>query len=201
MGYFIDFSLQPTKIFDPELQDKSLLSTKDSNPHVKNLKQDVLLPTCSFKTGWSTRLLDKREIFRVWGHSESCNTYLKQEKIMNTIPLQPLSVLIHSFIKVTQQNKKAQNQAKRLLLNVTINTTYFPQLDQTMNHTWIDPIIINDNNKKTDKLLVPSAMWDQSIYLTLSGRRGIKLLIKNGCSIVLRSYRRSLLLSFLEHLD
>ena len=75
-----------------------------------------------------------------------------------------------------------------------INSTYFLRLNQTMNHTWIDPNIINDNNKKSDKSPVPSAMWDQRIYLSFPGRRGIKLMIKNCRAMLLRSYRRRLML-------
>ena len=107
---------------------------------------------------------------------------------MNTIPLQPLSLLIHSFMKVTQQNEKAQIQAKPLVLSVPMNTNYFTQLSQTTNHTWIDPNIINDNNKKADKSPFPSAMWDQRIYISFPGRRGIKLLIKNCSAMLLCSY-------------
>ena len=51
LGCFIDFSLQPTKTFDPELQDKSIFLTKESNPHIKDLKQEILLPTHRFRKG------------------------------------------------------------------------------------------------------------------------------------------------------
>ena len=77
---------------------------------------------------------------------------------MDTIPLQPLILLFHSFMKATQQDEDAQIQAKQLTFNVPINTTYFPQLNQTINHTWIDPNITNDDNKKADKSPVSSAM-------------------------------------------
>ena len=54
---------------------------------------------------------------------------------MDTIPLQPLILLFHSFMKATQQDEDAQIQAKQLTFNVPINTTYFTLPNQTMNHT------------------------------------------------------------------
>ena len=126
---------------------------------------------------------------------------MKQEEIINAITLQPLSLIIHSFIKSTQQAEDAQIQAKSLSFNFTIITSYFTRLNQTMNHTLIDPNIINDNNRKADKSPVPSAMWDQRIHLTFPGRRGITFLIQTCRAMLLRSYRRIFLLSFLKHLD
>ena len=168
-------------------------------PNVKNVREEILLPIYKFKTGWSTRLLHRNEIFRIWGDSELCNAHMKQEEIANTTPAQPLSLLIHNFMKDTQQTEDIQIQSKRLSFNVPTRTAYFPQLDHAMNYTWIIPDITNNNNQKADKSPVPSAMWDQRILLTFPGRSGIKLLIKTCHTMLLRSYRRSLLLSFLKH--
>ena len=121
---------------------------------------------------------------------------MKEEEIMDTMSEQPLSLIIHSFLKCTQQAEGIQIQVKRLSFNVLTKTTYFPQLDKIINHDWIDLDITNDNKQKSNKSPVPSAMWDQMTRLTFSGCRRIKLFIKTCRTMLLRSYPRSLQLSF-----
>ena len=126
---------------------------------------------------------------------------MKQQEIIDTMTAQPLSLTIHSFMKATQQAEGIQAQDKRLPVKVSNKNTCFTQPDQTMNHTWIDTDTMNDNNQKANKLLVPSAMWYQIIHLTFPGRRRIVFFNKTCHTMLLRSYRQSLLLSFLNHLE
>ena len=155
----------------------------------------------SLKSGWGTRLLSRNDTFRIWGHTELCISHISREEIMDMISAQPLGFLMYSFMKSTQQAEGIQIQSKRPSYNMPTDATYFLQLDIITNHNWSDPDISNYNNHKADKSLVPSDMWDQRINLAFHGHCGTNLRIKTCCTILLRSYRRILLISFLEFVD
>ncbi len=85
-------------------------------------------------------------------------------------PIVPLQVLTGCLDVLGATNswvlQPLATPSRRLLAPVPLST-WLPDIDKQLSHSWIDITAVSAKAAKNDNLLVPTHMWDQRILLPL----------------------------------
>ena len=126
IGDFIEYSHQPWKICSPQLKN-SKVATSSSIVGVKDLHEEIFLPSYKFATGWGCRFLSKKEACLILGWDILEVSSIRKECIVSLNPIQSLSLVVQSLIK----NKKNHE-----LTNVKQKAPQFVPIEEETFFQW-----------------------------------------------------------------
>ena len=141
-----------------------------------------------------------KRYFGIWGYSDLLHNKISSEQITNLVHIQPLALAICSYLQQSQNPLPVPSSIALKKSPSPTKLTYFKDINATMNHDWIDTSAVDNNTRKSDKAPVPTQMWDSRIYLSFPLHKGLNMLVKALCLMLLRFYQRNLTRSFAQYL-
>ena len=124
---------------------------------------------------------------------------ITESELKSLNPVQPLILLINSFFKQTMliQSLPVSPLVK---YDKPPSKITFNSINTTINYNWVDLSLIQKSNKKEDKALVPSYLWDKRILSSFPDCKSVQCLIDCLRSFMIRVYQARLTKSLLLHL-
>jgi len=191
---FLDYSILPSKAISHMSIKENGIITPSSIWNPKQIEECIAMPCYKFSTGWGIRLLERKEIFSIWGWSKLCSSRVSLIDLLKLTPIQPLSLILNAYLKYVSPQVRRYGIKRSTVPQLPIATkTLFPSINREISHEWIEFTHAKD---KSDAAPIPSAIWDKRIQASFLSHPDILNLATKLRELCLRYYRRSLMKSF-----
>ena len=159
LGDFIDYSTYPTTPVKLNSLEPSKYLHKESIASAKTLSFPVVMSMCKFSSGWGSRELCRKECFNIWGLSDLALTTLELEWLYAVTPTQPANLLLASLFNALAKTNSRREPLTSPSKSTTIDQfTYFPFINVSIEHDWIDDTIVISPTRKADNAPVPASL-------------------------------------------
>ena len=187
---FLCYLIQPhQRILENE---KSNYMSIDSVLEVENVHIKLVMPSYKFKTKLGIRNLTKKEVCNIWGLPHLNNSPLDIKTIIYLTPVQPLSLVLTSYLKPLRPSLKQTRKFPIAIPSKPASNSRFPSTNTTIDDSWTLVDLDAERSKKADNAPVPSELWDHRLLLSFDSRVGVLNLVTSLRESCLRWYRKKI---------